>query len=348
MVKTRLMTLVGLMVILNFLLSACDNGNLGIEGGSGFLAPKPTPTASPVVAQVFVPVTPAQAVIDNPNITASITITPALPTATATATPPPTATATATATPIPVKTTKPTVAATTPVSPKTTVAITGSPSPTITTGMPRTTSSSYNGPLDEVVRGKTGKKEVAITLDAGAEAAALPKMLTALDKASVKITFFVTGTWAQQNPDYIQQMASSGHEIANHTWSHPDLTEVSDAQIKDEIERTDALLLRLTGRSTRPLWRAPYGSRNTHVLSVVNSLGYRSIMWTLDSLDSVGQPKSSQFLIDRVTGQSNSQLDGGIILMHVGNATTADALPAILQNLQQRSFKVVPISELLK
>jgi len=65
-------------------------------------------------------------------------------------------------------------------------------------------------------------------------------------------------------------------------------------------------------------------------------------------LDSVGQPKSSQFLIDRVTGQSNSQLDGGIILMHVGNATTADALPAILQNLQQRSFKVVPISELLK
>jgi peptidoglycan/xylan/chitin deacetylase (PgdA/CDA1 family) len=189
---------------------------------------------------------------------------------------------------------------------------------------------------------------VAITLDAGAGADPFPKILAALNKAGVKITFFLTGSWAQQNPTYVQQMVSNGHELGNHTWDHPDLTGVSDAQIKDEIERTDALLSRFTGHSSRPLWRAPFGSRDARVMKVVNDLGYRSIFWTIDSLDSVGQPKTAKFLIDRITSQTNAQLDGEIILMHIGNATTADALPAIIENLQGRGFKIVTVSELLK
>lgn len=235
------------------------------------------------------------------------------------------------------------------ITPKTTLPVITA-RPTTIAPAPFTTVASppYTGPLTEVVRGRTGKKEVAITLDAGAGAEPFPKMIAALNKANVKITFFLTGGWAQQNPNYVQQIVSSGQEIANHTWSHPDLTKIREAEIKSEIERTDAFLSRFTGQSSRPLWRAPFGSRDARVMGVVNSLGYRSIFWTIDSLDSVGQPKSAKFLIDRITGQSDAQLDGQIILMHIGNATSADALPLIIQNLQQRGFRIVTVSELLK
>jgi peptidoglycan/xylan/chitin deacetylase (PgdA/CDA1 family) len=77
-------------------------------------------------------------------------------------------------------------------------------------------------------------------------------------------------------------------------------------------------------------------------------MGYRSIYWTLDSLDSVGAPKSVDFLVNRITGQSDAALDGEIILMHIGSPTSADALPLIIENLQGRGFKIVPVSEIIK
>lgn len=249
-----------------------------------------------------------------------------------------------TARPVAVSPTPPAKATTRPPLPATTVPV----KPTVpVTVRPTIATAPYTGALSEVVRGRTGQKRVALTLDAGSGAAPFPKILAALNKAGVKVTFFLTGAWAQQNPTYVQQMVSSGDELGNHTWDHPDLVGVSDAQIKDQIERTDALLSRFTGHTSRPLWRAPFGSRNARVMKVVNDLGFRSIFWTLDSLDSVGDPKSAKFLIDRITGQSNTQLDGEIILMHIGNATTADALPAIIENLQGRGFKIVTVSELL-
>jgi peptidoglycan/xylan/chitin deacetylase (PgdA/CDA1 family) len=267
---------------------------------------------------------------------------------TATLAPEPTtaeATAIPTATTAPVKTT--TAAAKTTTAAVKTATPTKAAQPTFTP-VPPVSTQPYNGSLSEVVRGPTGKKQVAITLDAGAGAEPFPKMLSALKNANVKITFFLTGTWAQQNPLYVQQIVAGGHEIANHTWDHPDLTTVSNEKIKDEIEKTDTLLSRFTGKSTKPLFRFPYGSRNSRTTQYVNSLGYRSIFWTIDSLDSVGDPKSAQFLIDRITKQTNAQLDGEIILMHIGNATTADALPSIIQNLQDRGFQVVTVSTLLK
>ena len=213
-------------------------------------------------------------------------------------------------------------------------------SPTITSGP-------ANPALSEIVCGKAGKKQVAITLDAGGDAVAFPKMIAALNKMGIKVTFFLTGTWAQQNPAFVQQIAASGMEIANHSWSHTDFTTLSAEQIQSELSRTDALLSKYTGETTKPLMRFPYGARNAKTSQVVNSLGYRSIYWTIDSLDSVGDPKSAQFLIDRITKQTDAQLDGQIVLMHLGNATSGDALPAILQNLTSRGFKIVTISQLI-
>jgi peptidoglycan/xylan/chitin deacetylase (PgdA/CDA1 family) len=84
------------------------------------------------------------------------------------------------------------------------------------------------------------------------------------------------------------------------------------------------------------------------VLKIARNLGYRSIYWTIDSQDGVEPAKSPQFLINRITGKSDAELDGAIILMHVGVRSTAAALPAIIANLQERGFRLVTISTLLQ
>ena len=118
--------------------------------------------------------------------------------------------------------------------------------------------------------------------------------------------------------------------------------------MREEISRAEVILNELTGQSPRPLWRAPYGERDDRVLRVASILGYRSIYWTLDSLDGVEPVKTSQFLIDRITQKSDAELDGAIILMHVGFKSTADALPAIVANLRGRGFHFVTVSKLLE
>ena len=94
--------------------------------------------------------------------------------------------------------------------------------------------------------------------------------------------------------------------------------------VREEISRAEVILNELTGQSPRPLWRAPYGERDDRVLRIASNLGYRSIYWTLDSLDGVEPIKTPQFLIDRITHRSDQELDGAIILMHVGVQNTAE------------------------
>jgi len=107
------------------------------------------------------------------------------------------------------------------------------------------------------------------------------------------------------------------------------------------------LLTEISGQSPRPRLRAPFGERNERVLRIAANLGYRSIYWTLDSLDSMEPRKTPEFLIDRITGKSDAELDGAIILMHVGEKSTAYALPTIIADLQRRGFRLVTVSTLL-
>ena len=200
----------------------------------------------------------------------------------------------------------------------------------------------------EVERGPRGHSQIALTFDAGAEADCFNDLLAALETAHIHSTFFITGKWAQQNRDCAAEIAKHGHEVGNHTWSHLDLTTQPDDVVREEIARAETSLMELTGQSSRPRWRAPYGARDQRVLRIAASLGYKSIYWTIDSLDSVEPPKSPQFLIDRVTSRTDAQLDGAIILLHVGIRSTAEALPAIIANLQGRGFHLVTISDLLR
>lgn len=201
-----------------------------------------------------------------------------------------------------------------------------------------------------VRRGGAERPWIALTLDAGAGAAPTPRILAALRERGITITFFLTGRWMRANPDLVRQMVADGHELANHTVNHPDLTTLDDAAIRRELNETEAILHEIApGATTRPFFRPPYGAYNERVLRAALAEGYLPIYWTLDSLDSVGEPKTPEFLVERVTGKLNqNDLRGAIILAHCGSDATADALPEILDRFTVMGFEVRKLSDVLR
>lgn len=212
----------------------------------------------------------------------------------------------------------------------------------------RSASSAATNQSGEIMRGPTGKSQIALTFETGPGAECFEDLIAALERAHVHATFFLNGSWAEKNRDCAAAITKHGHEVGNHCWDHIDLTKQTDAVVRDEILRADAALTKWTGQNPRPRWRAPYGRRDERVLRIARGLGYESVLWTIDSLDSAEPPKSPEFLIQHIISQSDAQLDGAIILLHVGSRATAEALPPIIANLQSRGFHLVTVSKLLE
>ena len=194
-----------------------------------------------------------------------------------------------------------------------------------------------------VTRGSRAQPLLALTLDAGANAELVPAMLATLRARGVRITFFVTGAFARDNPALIGEMRADDHEIENHSMSHPDFRRLSDAGIADELASTDAAI------GARTIYfRPPYGATDQRVLEQTIARGYLPIYWTLDSLDSVGEPKSADFIFNRVTKNlTDADLRGAIILAHCSSTGTAEALPLILDDFAQRGFVVTTLTAVL-
>lgn len=205
----------------------------------------------------------------------------------------------------------------------------------------------------EVWRGIRGRKQIALTFDAGGENTAAKELLGHLKDAGVPATFFVTGEFAAKNSQLLKDMAKIG-PVYNHSWSHPEFTSLSVEAIREELERTDWAIRDLTGKPTKPYWRPPFGDRDTRVLRVAADTGYQSIYWTLDCWDSIGEKKDARFIRQRVLYPPSAKddpdyfLDGAIVLMHVGETGTVEALPSIISELQNRGFTLVTVDDLLK
>jgi len=199
-----------------------------------------------------------------------------------------------------------------------------------------------------IERGNTAQPRVAITLDAGAGSAPTGRMLDALAERNIRITFFLTGKWMQQNPDLTRRIVADGHELANHSFNHGDFRDLDDMTLRFELDSTEEAARNISGASTRPFFRPPYGAYDKRVLQQVIGAGYLPIYWTLDSLDSVGEPKTADFLFRRVTERlAGDAANGAIVLMHCGSEPSADALPLILDHFAARGVRVVPVSEAL-
>ncbi|MBC8016683.1 MAG: polysaccharide deacetylase family protein [Sporomusaceae bacterium] len=169
----------------------------------------------------------------------------------------------------------------------------------------------------------------------------LPDMLNTLDANNIKITFFIGGSWAHRFPSVVTELANRGHELGNHTYSHPHPNTLSKEKNKEQILRAEQLITELTQFKTT-LYAPPYGEYNDTVLSAAADLGYTTIMWSIDTID--WQRPPAEVIISRVMKKINN---GAIILMHP-TESTAKALPELIKQLQAKGYTISTVSDILK
>ncbi|MGR7997327.1 polysaccharide deacetylase family protein [Xanthobacter sp. ZOL 2024] len=183
---------------------------------------------------------------------------------------------------------------------------------------------------------------IAITFDDGPNPETTPKLMKILAARGVKATFFVVGTRASENPELLRQMAAAGHEIGNHSWNHPQLPKVSEAEADRQIQMTSDAIRAATGAAPVYL-RPPYGAMSQGLRRhIENKFGLAMVYWSADSLD--WKNRDAQAIYDKVMAQTRP---GGIILMHDIHATTVAAVPRVLDALQAKGYHFVTVSQLI-
>jgi polysaccharide deacetylase family sporulation protein PdaB len=184
-------------------------------------------------------------------------------------------------------------------------------------------------------------KVLAISFDAAWGSAETPEILDILDEYGVKTTFFLVGIWVERYPELVKEMVARGHEIGNHSTTHPQMSQISEAKIREELRITSDRVEQITG--IRPtLFRPPYGDYNDKVVSVSRQEGYECVQWNVDSLD-----WKNRGLQDLITQSTKNNKPGDIVLFHNDSKHIVDALPTILQNYQDAGFTIIPVSEIL-
>lgn len=184
-------------------------------------------------------------------------------------------------------------------------------------------------------------KVVAISFDASWGADKTIAILDILDRYDVKTTFFLVGGWVDKYPEMVKEIFRRGHEIGNHSDSHPHMSQLTEQQIRDELRIMSDKVENLTG--VRPtLFRPPYGDYNNRVVSVSRAEGYEAVQWSIDSLD--WKDRGTQDIIKQCTYRVDN---GDIVLFHNDSNDIVNALPTVIQHYQSLGFTIIPVSEIL-
>ena len=162
---------------------------------------------------------------------------------------------------------------------------------------------------------------IALTFDDGPHAEKTEALLAVLRDAHVPATFFVVGKMADRYPQVVRDIAKDGHELANHTYSHPNMSRISDAQVISELKQTRDVVQRLTGQDTH-LFRPPGGDFSRRMVRLTSKAGYKMILWSVLSHDVEGA--TPEAMRRRILAHAD---DGGIVLMHSGMKSTLEMLP---------------------
>lgn len=182
---------------------------------------------------------------------------------------------------------------------------------------------------------------ISVTFDASWGGDKTMRILDILDEYNAKATFFLVGIWVDKYPELVKAIHDRGHEIGNHSDSHPHMTKLSADKMRQELKGLSDKLEAVTGQ--RPtLFRPPYGDYNNEVVTVSRAEGYEVVQWSVDSLD--WKNKGVDDLIRRATQKVEK---GDIILFHNDSQYIVDALPTILKNYQEKGFTMIPAGELL-
>ena len=184
---------------------------------------------------------------------------------------------------------------------------------------------------------------IAMTFDDGPSATLTPKLLDLLAAHHIKATFFVIGENVAEHPDIVARAAREGHEIANHSWSHPNLAKMSDEGVRRQLWRTDDAIKSATG--TRPtLLRPPYGSITEREKRWIHDeFGYQIVLWDVDPYD--WKRPGPAVVRNRILQETRP---GSIVLSHDIHPGTIEAMPSTFDALQAKGFKFVTVSELIR
>lgn len=205
------------------------------------------------------------------------------------------------------------------------------------------------------VRGVSGRKEVALTFDAGADRGYAEEILDLLADYGVVASFGITGMWTEENPDLVQRMVDEGHMLFNHTYSHRSFTGFSTSESEAVLTRearqkelldTAEIIFDLTGYNVAPYFRPPYADYNDEILTQIAEVGYWiTLQYTCDSMAWAGTTAA-----EIVAKCGDNAEPGDIILLHVGAAAAADteALPGIIESLLAQDFDLVTAEEIIQ
>jgi peptidoglycan/xylan/chitin deacetylase (PgdA/CDA1 family) len=188
-----------------------------------------------------------------------------------------------------------------------------------------------------------GSPQVNLSFDVQGDPEQLRKILDILDEYGVRTTFFVQGEWMEQYPEATQEIARRGHELGNHSWTHFNFSEMTAEEVTKELEDTEALVQELTGQTTKPYFRPPFGSRSQLSIKTAYDLGYTTIIWTYGA-DEWRDGATAQTIYDNVYG---NKAPGALYYTHTDRQIIIDALPRLIEAFQADGYKLVTAGEIL-
>ena len=186
------------------------------------------------------------------------------------------------------------------------------------------------------------EKKVAISFDAAWGNDDTETLINILKEYDAKATFFVVGAWVDKYPESVKQLSDAGHQIMNHSNTHPYMTKIDSTQKIDELSTCNRKIYEVTG-VTPTLFRPPYGDYDNATIEAVENLGMYTIQWDVDSLD-WKENATADSIYNRVTSKVEN---GSIILFHNDAEHTPEALPRILETLKSDGYEFVFIDELI-
>ena len=198
---------------------------------------------------------------------------------------------------------------------------------------------------DAFYKGNPNDKVLYLTFDNGYENGYTDKILDVLKKAQVTATFFVTGHYLESAPGIAKRMVEEGHIIGNHSWSHPDMTKISDEKIIEELEKVERKTEEVTGQKGMKFLRPPRGIFSERTLKVAKDAGYYHVFWSIAFVDwETDKQRGWKYAYDKIMAQVHP---GAVILLHTVSKDNADALEKVIQDLKARGYTFLSLDDFL-
>jgi probable sporulation protein (polysaccharide deacetylase family) len=198
----------------------------------------------------------------------------------------------------------------------------------------------FKSSIKPIYEGSKDKKIMAFTCNVAWGNEFIPGLLRVFDENNVKATFFVEGRWAEKYPDLLKEIYNEGHEIGNHGYSHAHHAKLSLEQNINEIKEADEIIQKVIGEKP-VLFAPPYGEYSDLTVKASDSLGYKLIMWTIDTID--WKKPGVNYIVNKIVKNAGN---GKIVLMHP-TQDTVKAMPTVIKELKRQGFKITTVSDLL-